>query len=363
MIVLYHPTLELIPIFNPRKNKIAFVTAVLHILSPAGIFLSAPYGESVFACFNYLGVWCYVRSVLARPSTNSTAQRFMLAEVSYLVSAGVSFALATSMRSNGLLSGIPLAWDAIQALLNPRKLLSDTRNIIRLCATGLTGLIVLAGFALPQVVAYMEYCTGEQLRPWCQKMPPSIYSWVQSHYWGVGIFRYWTLGNIPLFVLACPVMALLLITGFIALAQPERLLAYWTSHDAPKDGQSNNPPASETKQLENIIRQLAAPQLLLAILTATSFHVQIINRISSGYPLWYILMATWLCARADQHTSARIGSSNGVNVDQRRQHTKPKGKIFPMEDLVRQNMRHIVQGMILYAVVQAGLYAAFLPPA
>ena len=71
---------------------------------------------------------------------------------------------------------------------------------------------------------------------------------------------------------------------------------------------------------------LALPQLVLAILALTSYHVQIITRISSGYPLWYI----WLAAKATD---------------------EPK------------RVAIVIRWMVIYALVQAGLYASFLPPA
>lgn len=80
---------------------------------------------------------------------------------------------------------------------------------------------------------------------------------------------------------------------------------------------------------------LALPQLVLAITAATNFHVQIINRISSGYPVWYLVMATWI-----------------VN----RQATEEKG--------VKDSFGEwAVRLMILYSIVQGMLFAAFLPPA
>jgi phosphatidylinositol glycan class V len=58
-------------------------------------------------------------------------------------------------------------------------------NTRRLPATIIAGLLVALGFAIPQFIAYREFCSASDVdkRPWCHKLPPSIYSWVQSHYW------------------------------------------------------------------------------------------------------------------------------------------------------------------------------------
>ena len=100
-------------------------------------------------------------------------------------------------------------------------------------------------------------------------------------------------------------------------------------------------PADKTKrfdhsQLQGILRRLAVPQLILAVLAMTSYHVQIITRISSGYVVWYWWIAAALC-----ETEADTGT--GV-----------KG---------RRISRVTVRYMVIYAIVQAGLYASFLPPA
>jgi phosphatidylinositol glycan class V len=81
--------------------------------------------------------------------------------------------------------------------------------------------------------------------------------------------------------------------------------------------------------------ELALPQLVLAIAAATSFHVQIVNRIASGYPVWYSMIATRLVG--DQTES---GSQDH-----------------------KRRSQWIVRGMIVYAMAQGMLFANFLPPA
>ena len=120
------------------------------------------------------------------------------------------------IRGNGLLSGILFAWDAVEALFDPLRLFKDMNQLGAFLATGLAGLLVGVGFAAPQVVAYVQYCTNGNTRPWCEKIPPSIYNWVQSRYWEVGFLKYWTLNNLPLFLLAGPMIVVLILTGIIA---------------------------------------------------------------------------------------------------------------------------------------------------
>lgn len=77
-----------------------------------------------------------------------------------------------------------------------------------------------------------------------------------------------------------------------------------------------------------LVRTLAAVQTLLAVLAITNYHVQIISRISSAYPVWYWWVASCLV------------------------------------DKQRQNLGYgVVVFISMYAMIQGGLFASFLPPA
>jgi phosphatidylinositol glycan class V len=123
--------------------------------------------------------------------------------------------------------------------------------------------------------------------------------------------RYWTLPNLPLFLLAAPMLVVLVKSGAEQLRSPGRL-----SRDQ----------SVESSRLLSLVQSAAAAQILLAVLAATSYHVQIITRISSGYPLWYWQVAEWLVR----------GEKTG---------------------------NRIVMFMVIYASIQGVLFASFLPPA
>lgn len=132
----------------------------------------------------------------------------------------------------------------------------------------------------------------------------------------VGPFRYWTLSNVPLFLLATPALLLLIYSAADFIINPRFLLS-------AKATKTN---ATALHRDMTTVVALALPQLLIAILAFTSYHVQIITRLSSGYPLWYI----WVAGQADSQSKFS---------------------------------RPIIRWMVIYSLVQAGLYAAFLPPA
>lgn len=287
---------------NIKKQDVikrACVAASLHILSPGGLFLSAPNAESTFSLFNMCGFWLYAKAYQLRSLRNKAAY------MALTVAAGVSFGAACIIRGNGILSGIPFLIDAVVfawQLVKSADLVHAQDIILRLGVTILAGLCVGGGFLLPQVLAYQEYCSNRLPRQaWCDKTFPFIFSYVQSHYWYNGFLRYWTMSNIPLFLLAAPCLRLLLRSSMDAVFK-----------QMPQNDQG-------------LVLRLAVPQLVLAVLAFFNMHVQIITRLSSGYPLWYLWLAQEM--RSDETAS------------------------------------YWVQFMVIYGMVQGGLYASFLPPA
>jgi GPI mannosyltransferase 2 len=129
----------------------------------------------------------------------------------------------------------------------------------------------------------------------------------------------------------------------------------FSSHDSSQTHASTKPILANTatstsgrssilghKVFDDKLAQLALLQLAIAVLAFTSFHVQIVNRISSGYPLWYI----WLASRIVQVSSSM--KEGARDEAQSRQY---------WQDQI------MLRSMIVYAAIHAGLFASFLPPA
>lgn len=127
----------------------------------------------------------------------------------------------------------------------------------------------------------------------------------------IGFLRYWTVSNIPLFLLAAPVLTVLIRSGVECLKSRRCPPA-----DVP----------AESARLLSLVQSAAAVQVILAVLALTTYHVQIITRISSGYPLWY-----WWLSRG------LIGGEKWA--------------------------KRVVMFMVIYASIQGVLFASFLPPA
>jgi GPI mannosyltransferase 2 len=139
----------------------------------------------------------------------------------------------------------------------------------------------------------------------------------------VGLFRYWTFSNVPLFLLAAPMFAILIRSGFWALSLREGQ----KTQQVHQRGTADKSPKASNYVRTQVLHNLAIAQLMLALLTLTTAHVQIITRISSAYPVWLWYAA----ALSRQRNTLLVGL--------------------------------IVKFMVIYAVIQGGLFASFLPPA
>lgn len=163
---------------GPHNRSFALTTALLHIVSPAGLFLSAPYAESACSFLSFTGYLLFCKSVA--PGGN-----YGIMHDGFVILSGVFFGLATFCRSNGIFSGILLLEEALRLI--PKLSQGLKISVIRHgAATGLGGILVALGFLVPQYVAYEEYCQnldGSNRAVWCGRAFPSIYTYVQDHYW------------------------------------------------------------------------------------------------------------------------------------------------------------------------------------
>lgn len=85
---------------------------------------------------------------------------------------------------------------------------------------------------------------------------------------------------------------------------------------------------ADGERLALVVRSMAAAQMLLVALALLNNHVQIITRLSSGYPAWY----WWVAACLRSPKTRQLGSG-------------------------------LVVFVVMYASIQAVLFASFLPPA
>ena len=104
-----------------------------------------------------------------------------------------------------------------------------------------------------------------------------------------------------------------------------------------------------TTRASRLLLSMALAQALLALLTLTTYHVQVVTRLSSAYPVWYMWLAAALC-------SERESEDKDSAEDERNRALVPG-------PLGRKYAWGIVKYMVLYASIQGALFACFLPPA
>ncbi|KAK9364693.1 hypothetical protein V1509DRAFT_586809 [Lipomyces kononenkoae] len=204
------------------------VSALLYVVSPGGIFMSAGYSESLFAFFSFLGIY--------------------LRECQQHIFAGLSFLICCGLRGNGVLWGIVFLNDLFEA--------AKVRNWKKSIAVIVGGTLVGVGFLAGQIYAYFLYCPG---REWCNNTVPLIYGYVQSHYWNVGFLKYWRTWQIPNFFFAFP-------TWFMIYRSYQKYRS--VSH----------------------LRPYVIIAMAMLVMSVFIWHVQIITRVGTCIPLiyWYV---------------------------------------------------------------------------
>ncbi|KAK3079015.1 hypothetical protein LTS18_005957 [Coniosporium uncinatum] len=360
-VFILHRLVLCITASSPNK-RLAFAAAALHIVSPAGVFLLAPYGEALTSLLNFTGMLCYAKGALRSRDTGHPT----FIQSLWTLSAGLSFGIATTIRSNALLSGAVFAYDILSSLRSLPSLLTSLAGVQRLASIGLASLLTFSGLVIPQYIAYSAYCSPGAAtadatpRPWCANTPPSIYTFVQRHYWNVGFLRYWTASNVPLFLLAAPTLYLLFSTGIRALTmRTEGMGGSPPPSSTSQDSRDSTVQTGEAPFAVQMLRRLAIPQLLLALLALTSFHVQIIIRIASAYPVWYVLLASDMLG--DDAVDEQAGKERGANKG--RTDNEGRGRGGGRTGKRKKWTPVLVKGLMIYGLVQAGLFASFLPPA
>lgn len=210
-----------------KDSRLAYRAAVLYCVNPASIFFSAFYTESMFACLSFHVMLAY--------SVNNP----------YIY---LPIGLSTLVRSNGLINiGFPVySWvkSSLEYLL-PRvsKKYENHRGESPppyRCTTMLRSFVWLMNivflsltpYVLLQLYNYSLFCldkemdmpdlvlnyglknglliTGTENPPWCESSVPISYSYVQKKYWDVGFLSYYTFKQIPNFVLAFPILYVML---------------------------------------------------------------------------------------------------------------------------------------------------------
>ncbi|XP_027255394.1 GPI mannosyltransferase 2 isoform X2 [Cricetulus griseus] len=271
----------------PRQ---AFYAAMLFCLSPANVFLAAGYSEALFAFLTFSAMGQLERG-------RSWAS-------------GLLFALATGVRSNGLVSVGFLLHAQCRGFFSSLVVLNPLKPLFKLMASlCLSVLTVSLPFALFQYYAYTQFClpgsahsvpeplvqlavdkgyriTGGNEPPWCSWGLPLVYSYIQDVYWNVGFLRYYELRQVPNFLLATPVAVLVVWAAWTYVTTHPWLcltLGLRRSKDSKKTLEKPHPGFLSPKVFVYLVH--AAGLLLFGSLC---MHVQVLTRLlCSSTPVVY----------------------------------------------------------------------------
>lgn len=230
-------------IFSP--DRMALVSLVLFILSPAALFLTAPYSEAIAALFSFICLYLRERALAVKFGS-------VVINSHFYVASGLAASLAYGFRANCLLLGLLYVYDLAVRPLKVSPLLPIS-----------AGLILGISFVWSQAANYFAVCYGTDRGEWCLARVPSLFTYAQAHYWNNGFLRYWKVGNIPNFAFGGP-------TIFLS--------AYGISY---------------FRQIFPVDR--ISPVLLVngtfLVLLLLFWHVQIITRIATFLPIIYWVVA------------------------------------------------------------------------
>jgi GPI mannosyltransferase 2 len=274
----------------PKLPTISVAGAVLvHMLSPASIFFTAAYSESLFCCLKWLGVYLLQIKRHPRPVLGT-----------------LCLVLASMTRSNGSLS-VGLAVSSSLLCLIPLFWMKVRIDIVQgAVATILTSLLIVVPTLLWSVVSFQSVCRTEQVWQWqrlfpfllpeshlegnmpvyCDQLSPiSFYSKLQEVYWNVGLFRFYQWRQFPNLMLGLPPLLISI-----------RLL-YTTSLPLLRSLCEGSWPSRE-RNAQSLLLALQI-DLLLHLLVVIGFaHVNIATRLlASSSPLF--ALSLFDCCQSD----------------------------------------------------------------
>lgn len=346
------------------NTVIAYKAAILYCINPASIFFSAVYSESLFAYATFYT---------------------MLASVKCMPTVFVSLILSIATRSNGIVNlGFPAYFalkDSVGKQINNYQ---QNRNILSIWWCILKGITLkclfillitvilsLLQFVLVQIYNYINFCTatfntslpeyvlqyatennlilaGSIHHEWCNDSLPLAYSYVQKSYWNVGFLKYYQFKQIPNFVLALPILYIMLrcITEFASEYKNE-LYALGLFESNERAGES------EAKKYPLSTFPFMIHGLFLTWFCLLFVHIQVSTRLlASASPLLY-----WYCALITSHKY-----NDQLHLYESEQNVRSKWKVFflSQEQYTLQD-KLVLFYFIGYTIVGCFMFSNFLP--
>ncbi|XP_054004326.1 GPI mannosyltransferase 2 [Hylaeus anthracinus] len=337
-----------------RKTHLAYKAAILYCINPATIFFSAVYSESLFA---YLTYYSMLKSIQLNP----------------LVSFPIALSILT--RSNGMVNiGFPIYFGlkelchsfstkydhfSVKALGQFLFLKSTLKSVLLMCNILI---ISVAPFILLQIYNYIIFCIphsnqtfipqhieahsrinnlvlpGSDNVEWCHAKIPIAYSYIQKKYWNIGLFNYYELKQIPNFILAFPVLSIMITC----------IKEYFFEHRKYSCalGFVKNAVGKELVKTQKYPAEMLVfiiHGLFLTIFCIFFVHIQVSTRlISSASPLIY-----WYCTLTMQHVS-RDNDDTAYESEKNMFFFIPKTYSFKDKVILSYFLGYIVLGCFMF---------------
>lgn len=287
-------------------RNLAYKAAVLFCFNPASVFFSAPYTESLYS---YLTFKSMVNVVRLHDKWLKSGRYMNCKDIIYII----PICFSTCTRSNGILNVGFLMYYLFDVFI--KRIQDCTPKIKKVIITMKFVLVaIIASFfcILPfiafQVYSYTLFCTNfinklpshiteyglankyvlpgmvlKHNQSWCFKQIPLAYSYVQEHYWNVGFMKYYEIKQIPNFLIAFPLIFVLLRYSYIFFKQHYLNIIFIFSR-------KKKIYRGEMFELDMFVFIVHA--ICLMMFSIFCAHVQVTNRIlCSASPVFY-----WYCS-------------------------------------------------------------------
>lgn len=279
-----------------KNNLLALQSSLLFCISPASVFFLASYSETIFSLFVFSGMLKY-----------ASGKMFQSA---------LYFSLASACRSNGIMNvGFILHYFTYAFLTDFETEQLFSLNIVRkifkfISKVSSFASLVIAPYILFQLFGYYTFCSNKSYFPislkltnfgldngftlvgdpiiWCNDTFPFPYSYVQAHYWNVGFLKYYTVKQVPNFILALPIIIIITFYSINFLTKNFKLffhLKYIYNHNL----KINTTPVSNSCSLmARSTFVFVVHSFVLMIFCILNINIQVTTRIMcSSSPLLY----------------------------------------------------------------------------
>ncbi|XP_061379428.1 GPI mannosyltransferase 2-like [Danaus plexippus] len=325
-----------------RSESRAYKSVILYCVNPASIFFSAPYSESLFALMSFYTMF---------KCTENETLRF--ANIDILSALPAGFSMIT--RSNGVINLGFIFYASFKNVIErtlpeiaykyrtlkhriiiPVLLLPIFTSTVALF---LTVIVAIFPFVLVQTYNYFKFCVpndhnlpefltiteyllpGTAASPWCNNSLPLSYSYIQRHYWGVGPFEYYKLKQIPNFMLALPILVLILYNCLSYLKNNMRLLLRLGLKEnifnfiySSKMGNRQKQYSKTFGANDPVFFVYVVHVLFLSFFCLVFVHIQVTTRLlASASPVLY-----WICSSKINVGPTPTSDQNTINEHFRR---------------------------------------------